>query len=101
MRTAAPAWCAALLLAGLPVLPCRAQEAPGASQCGRDARTMQVLSMFQARGVPEAEMAGMVASPDVFRHDAGDAPHRLALLRAVYHGGEPGVAAPDCTPVPH
>lgn len=48
-------------------------------------------------GVPEAGMAGMVQSPDVFRHGAGDARHRLTLLRAVRRRGEPGVAAaPDC-----
>ena len=100
MRTAALPRCAVLLLAGLLATPCSAQEARDAAQCQSDARTMRVLAMFQARGVPEAEMAGMVESRDVFRHGVGDAQHRLALLRAVYHGGEPGVAAPDCMATP-
>lgn len=97
MRAAVRPGCAVLLWAGLAQAPCSAQDAPGAAQCRRDARILEVLEMFRARGVPEAEMAGMVQSPDVFRHGAGDAQHRLALLRTVYHGGEPGVAAaPDC-----
>ncbi len=97
MRAAGRPGCIFLLLAGLVPFPCSAQAVTGEAQCGRDARTLEVLGMFHAGGVPEAEMAGMVQSPDVFRHGAGDAQHRLALLRTVYHGGEPGVAsAPDC-----
>lgn len=98
MRAAAGSGIAVLLWACLLQAPCSAQDMPDAAQCRRDARTLEVLAMFHARGVPEAEMAGMVQSPDVFRHGAGDAQHRLALLREVYHGGERGmVPAPGCT----
>ena len=101
MRSAARAWCAVVLAVLVLPAPCFAQEAGGTPLCRRDARTAGVLAMFETRGVPEAEMVAVVQSPDVFRQGAGDAAHRLALLRAVYDAGEPGVTAPDCSGTPH
>lgn len=76
-------WCA-LVVAGA-VLVHAGSSAAHETGCLRDARTLHVLTLFQAAGASEQELVAMVQSDDVFRHSAGNVVHRLALLRRVYH----------------
>ena len=97
MRTAVPAWCAVPSLAIVPAVPRAARPAQGTGQGRRETGTARVPATFQARGVPGADMAGMVGSLDVSRHGAGGARHRPTPPRGRFHGGAAGMAAPGCT----